>query len=170
LSFHQREREAYAKGYRVSDDGRLLNPNGRQLFGSLNSNGYPRFRVGKKNVGSMLVHRLAAFQKFGEQIYTAGMECRHKDGNPRNFRPDNILIGTHTDNENDKPYHVRVRTARIASAAHTIHSHAEIIEFHKKSNNYRITMQHFGISSSGTLHFILNRSEHARLHPKQKAA
>ena len=43
-------------------------------------------------------HRLAAYQKFGDLIYKDGIECRHVDGNKANFKPDNIILGSHAQN------------------------------------------------------------------------
>ena len=50
------------------------------------SKGYPRWRDSGE-----LVHRTVARNKVGGIIYD-NYEVHHKDGNPRNFRKDNLVI------------------------------------------------------------------------------
>lgn len=112
-------RRAYEKGYRVSKRGRLLNPKGKALNISRSSK-YPFVGVwldGKAR--SIYVHHLAAFCFFGESAYHA--ECvRHKNGDRYDVKSSNILIGTYSDNELDKPPSVRKRSAQIAART-TLH-------------------------------------------------
>ena len=61
-------------------------------------------------------HRLAAYQKFGRDLYTPGLEVRHKDNNPSNTRPSNILLGTKSQNAMDKDPEVRLAAARTAAS------------------------------------------------------
>ena len=48
--------------------------------------GYPRWRDTRE-----LVHRTVAAKKIGGKIYP-GLVVHHKDGNPHNFRKDNLAI------------------------------------------------------------------------------
>lgn len=110
-----REEIAYEKGYRVLDSGNLLSPRGRVMALHKDSSGYPWFRY-EKDGESVAVHRLVAYQKFGKDIYTPGLEVRHKDNDPGNTKPSNILLGTKSQNEMDKNPAVRLAAARTAAS------------------------------------------------------
>lgn len=154
-TFSRIEEVAHSKGYRVTDDGRVLNPIGRQLAAHPDRCGYPQFNVGESKCR---VHRLSAFQKFGDAIYREGICVRHLDNNSGNPRPDNLILGTNSDNMMDVPAEVRLRKARAAAALITKHDHVEVVAFHQTSRSYRATMERFGIRSKGTLNFILKQS------------
>ena len=107
---------------------------------------------------SVLVHKLCAFQKYGYIAFS--YECiRHLDGNRTNNILENIEIGSYSDNQLDKSPEERKREATIASHSHIMKWNEEevamIKNYHKTSHSYRKTMTRFGISSKGTLHFIL---------------
>lgn len=115
-SFSERAlREAFTKGYRVDVDGRVISPRGKFISSPLTSAGYPGFSspmVDGRRV-TLFVHRLAALQKFGEAIFEQGIEVRHRDGDTLNSRPNNLLLGSRSDNEMDKAPEVR-RKAGLA--------------------------------------------------------
>lgn len=167
-NFNRLEAVAYAKGYRVTEDGRLLNPAGRQLAGAVSDSGYPRFRYAKKSA-QVFAHRLAAYQQFGDSIYVEGIECRHRDNNRTNFRPDNITLGTHSQNMMDQSPEQRRAKALKAAAAIKRHEHGSIIAFYLATKSYRETCSKFGIGKS-TLHFILNRSDACKAIQQKEAA
>lgn len=116
-------RMAYARGYRVDAEGRLWSYTGRQMHPGADRRGYPRFTyAGPRNNGKRLlrtvdVHRLAAFQKYGEDALRGGIHVRHLDENPGNFRLDNIAIGTPHENSMDRPPEKRRAHAMKAVAA-----------------------------------------------------
>jgi hypothetical protein len=93
---------AYEKGYRVID-GKLFNPKGKELKPRINNNGYPgttiRFNGKSKNLP---VHKLAAFQKFGDAVFQDKIEVRHLNDNKLDFSLPNIEIGTHQQNHLDR--------------------------------------------------------------------
>lgn len=112
---------AHEAGYRVNSDGVILNPRGGIVAGYHRRGGYREFSI--KLNGKTLhvsVHRLAAFQKFGDALFTDGIQTRHLDGNPANNSHSNIAIGTATDNHFDKPVETRRRCATTAS--HCFHN------------------------------------------------
>jgi hypothetical protein len=110
----RREEDAHRKGYRVTKAGKVVSPSGRILKPWEDSWGYLFFRPGRgKNVA---VHRMIAFQKFGSRLYTQGLEVRHKDGDTLNLRQSNILLGTKTENQRDKPKALRLKVARIGAS------------------------------------------------------
>lgn len=107
----------------------------------------------------MLVHQLAAYQKYGEVALT--QETRHRDGNPRNNRRDNILIGTRSDNELDKPVEVR-RAVALKATEHVTKwdQDAESIRADRRAGySYRELCRKYDIAKS-SLHFLLNDAQY----------
>jgi hypothetical protein len=105
---------AYEKGYRVLDDGTLLNPRGRKLHPTPTSVGYPSFGTGsRKPQRTVLLHVFAAYCWYGEAALEA--ECiRHKDDVRTHCTRNNILIGSRTDNRLDMPADIRWEIAHKA--------------------------------------------------------
>lgn len=100
-------REAYNRGYRVHPDGRVRSPFGRWLVltpsGTNKRRLYPAFGIrmdGK--VYSVWVHRLAAYQVYGELIFTPGLLVRHLNDDPRDNRFTNLALGSAYDNARDR--------------------------------------------------------------------
>lgn len=157
MTFSRHEQTAHEKGYFFEHRfGSLviIGPKGRPLK-LQPGDGYPQFkiRLAGRKLAQVAAHRFVAFVKFGEQIYQPGMLVRHRDDNPANFHPDNLLLGTHSQNMMDKSPEARRR-----DASHPKHDLKAIREFYEVCGSYGKTMQHFGISSKGTLHSILNRA------------
>jgi len=111
-------RQYYARGCYMNRNGRFVSPTGMVRKPNLSSRGYlgvtvyiPGGRVRK-----MLIHRFAAFQKFGEAALVPGVQVRHLDSNPGNNRLSNIAIGTASDNAMDRPKQKRIASAKYANA------------------------------------------------------
>lgn len=107
---------AYEKGYRVKADGSVWGPRGpRKIF--YKKKRYYAFTVyispGQR--APVLVHLLAAYQKFGGAALEAGIEVRHLNGDSSDNQESNLDIGTRSDNEMDKPEETRRATARKAA-------------------------------------------------------
>lgn len=116
-------RTAHRKGYRVTDDGRVVSRLGRELKLRLTGgkNGRTRYlvfnAVDDRGVRiPILVHRLAGFQKFKGKSMVEGVVVRHKDTNPLNNSLSNILLGSQSQNLMDEPREDRVRRARHAAS------------------------------------------------------
>jgi len=154
---------AYNKGYRVSDDGRLLNKLGSELKGGFDTSGYRIFgvrHIRSRATSNVRVHRLRAYQTFGDEIFKDGIECRHLDGNKLNNSKSNIAIGTHSENMMDKTPTERSKHAAMASSSNRALSDeklAELKEYHAIHRSYKKTMEKFGISSKGTLNYMLKK-------------
>jgi hypothetical protein len=106
-------RRAHRRGYRVRADGTLLNPTGRRIRGFLAGSRYFRFTY--REAGqcfNVLVHRLAAYQCFGEATFARGTNVRHQDDQPLDNRRQRLLLGTCRDNRLDTPAIMRSRAAR----------------------------------------------------------
>ena len=152
--------DAFSKGYRINESGQLISPKGVVKKLRKSPRGYLCFsyRINRTSV-PLLVHRLCAYQKYGDIIFNAD-NVRHLDGNSLNNSPINIEIGTYSDNCQDKQKEVRVRCAKNASKHQSSYRNddrvAEIKEYYKKTCSYKLTQAKFGISSKGTLWYILN--------------
>lgn len=158
---------AHAAGYRVSKTGEVIGPSGevRVPNGNRKYYSFTFKRPGTRETGHVAVHRLQAFQKFGDAALVEGIHVRHLDSNSRNNADDNIAIGTPQQNMLDKPESVRRAASLKASAAHKKHDHSAIKEFFAKCRSYAQTMREFGITSKGTLHFIINgKTSHSLPH------
>lgn len=163
--FSKVEKLAYEKGFRVVN-GNVINPTGAIRCTNYDSKGYERFTLftGSKKLGTaklhqVMVHRLVAFQKFGEEMYVRGLEVRHKDNDKKNNKPHNILLGTHSQNLHDLPKKMRKAISINASTNIRRFTDKEVLEirqYYSSGKSYKDTMTKFNISSKGSLHFILN--------------
>ena len=153
------EKQAYALGYRVSEDGQTVTrPLNRIVPQQCTRDGYQRFTFGPKcNRLTIRVHRLQAFQSFGEDLYQEGIVCRHLDGNSQNNEASNIALGTQSQNMMDRSKECRQRCAFNASRSVVKHDHTAVVKFYKE-HGFKATLNHFGITSKGTLSHILNKS------------
>ena len=148
------------RGYSINKDGQCFNPKGKLIKGRISTSGYynSAVRVDKKCT-PFYFHRFVAYTKFGDRIYKKGIEVRHLDGNSKNNKWDNIEIGTRRDNSLDIPIERRIEYALNATSAMKVYSDdlvKDIKAFRDKGATYKQIMDKFGISSKGTLHFILN--------------
>lgn len=157
---------AYEKGYRVND-GEVISPfSGRPRKLCMDTRGYPRFSVRVRFNGcweteDVLVHRLAAYQKFGEKIFEPGIEVRHLDNDKLNNLFHNIDIGTPHQNSMDRPEDRRFKESVDASTHLRKFTDREIEEIRKDHallRSYKMVMEKWEITSKGTLHYILNNN------------
>lgn len=150
--------EAYNKGYRVISD-KVFSP-WRELKPGTRKDGYKRFCIrnseGKRI--AILVHRLMGYQKYGDEIFNEEIEVRHLDGNASNNNETNIVIGSPSDNALDKSPEVRLNSALSGSLATKIHDHESVIAYRNEGHTYDDIMKKFGISSKGTVSYIINQS------------
>jgi hypothetical protein len=150
---------AFRKGYRVTASGEVESASGRIRKLSQTKWGHYTFTVGipkSGRTGHVLVHRLAAYQKFGDAFLEA--ECvRHLDGCPTNNRADNIAIGTHSDNMMDIDAQVRMDKARHATSF-IRRTDWDIIDKDRAAGmSYRDLSKKYSMSK-GTLSFHYNNS------------
>lgn len=153
----KREKLAYEKGYRVRD-GIVYGLKNNIRKPDICRKGYYRFTFPmgsrKDNTRKMYcvwVHRLVAYQKYGDQIFEEGIEVRHLDGNSLNNLDGNIEIGTHSDNMMDIPQEQRRINAGNQSR---IYPHKEVLDYYNQTRSYKKTMEKFGIKSKGTINYI----------------
>lgn len=149
---------AHAKGYVVTKEGKVIGVNGNEL--SLNYyEGYYRFNFrdldGKTRY--ITVHRMQAYQKFGDKMFEDKMLVRHLDGNSKNNSWDNIGIGNNSDNMMDISPEIRLAKAMHATSFTRKYDKETVKAYYNENKSYKQTMEHFNITSKGTLHFILNK-------------
>jgi hypothetical protein len=146
------ERIAAKKGYRVDESGAVFSPSGKKLRPAPDSKGYLRFNVRHaKAAWTCWVHRLQAFQKFGEAIYVPGTDVRHyPNPNPDNSI-ENIHLGTRSENLRDVP--ADERTARACRMNETKHgaTRATIQGFLDSGKGVRETARLAGCSTSAVM-------------------
>lgn len=149
---------AYEKGFRVTKDGKLLNPKREVLSPHKNKSGYYIFSYRFKNkVIQCKVHRLQAFQKYGDSLFEKGIVTRHLNNVSTDNSEKNIAIGTQKDNIMDMPEQERTKKALHASSFIRKYNKFYVQDYHNlNGKSYKKTMQFFNISSKGTLHYLLN--------------
>ena len=116
-------RTAYAKGYRVTREGKVVSPSGklRKLRLGGGSGGRPQYYTfnivddrGKRV--PIPVHRLVAFQKHPRKSMREDIQVRHLDGDHLNNRASNITVGSESDNHMDVPEQERIARAKHAAS------------------------------------------------------
>lgn len=108
---------AYAKGYRVTEEGKLLNPEGvERPIKKYGSQRYPTFSVNfEGRPFGIPTHIFAGYCFYGEK--PRGLVVRHLNANTLDVSKDNIVYGTHQENALDKPAKRRSEVAKIARAS-----------------------------------------------------
>lgn len=146
---------AYNKGYRVVN-GKLISHTGKAMKTS-NLRGYAGVKIRKEY--DVRVHKLAAYQKYGEAMFEEGIVVRHLDGNKQNNKEENIAIGSCKDNALDIPLELRVKRAIIAATALRKFSDIEMEEIREfyKNHNVAETLERFDKLKRRTLFNVLNR-------------
>lgn len=152
------EQIAYEKGYRVHENGYVISHINNILKPIKNNKGYYIFcfRDSNNKNKNCLIHRLMAYQKFGEKMYEDGIEVRHKNNNKDDNTFENILIGNHQENMLDLPKDDRQKYAEYATSFIRKYDKREVQVYYSNCRSYKQTMEQFEISSKGTLYYILN--------------
>lgn len=93
---------AYEKGYRVTVEGDVIGLKGYKLKLMSSNVGYYFFHMKYKGKNYAIpVHRLHAYQKFGNELLKEGVIVRHLDDDRSNNTFENIAIGDWYDNYGD---------------------------------------------------------------------
>lgn len=102
-------KRAYYLGYRVNEAG-VLFLNGVEARYRVSKFGYKMFDIPfkEKKMDQVFVHRLQAFQKYGEKLFKE--DCvRHLNGNKLENSYENIAIGSFKQNIDDIPLEVKAQ-------------------------------------------------------------
>jgi hypothetical protein len=102
----------------VYASGREISP---KLYGKQR---YPSINL---SYGSFPLHKFVAYQLYGDIAFKKIV--RHLDGNVLNLSKSNIVLGTHSENNLDKPKHKRIAAAKKARASQ------------KRSYNAKLSME-----------------------------
>lgn len=137
---------AKEKGYFVDGIGNVWY-NGRIVKGFITSPGYRRINIRDYNgeCVDVMVHRLQAYQKYGDEMFDESVQVRHLNGDPSDNSWDNIAIGSQSDNMMDRDVGNRLRIAKLAASYVSKRVLAGGIEF----DSYCDAARHFGISDNG---------------------
>lgn len=148
---------AFEAGYRISKSGDAIAPNGAMLKPmKLHMRKLVYYAFSFRNC-KVKYHQLQAFQKFGDAVFKN--DCvRHLNGNSLDNSFDNIALGSFTDNRMDISPEERKRLAIEASINAQKYKHSDVIDYYKQGHSYKDIMEHFGITSKGTVSFIINKS------------
>lgn len=126
---------AHSRGIHVRDDGEIIGIRGLRKK-QLNTSGYYRITVSCGPLGvdrqPVRVHRLQAYQIYGDVIFEEGCQVRHLDSNSRNNKPDNIGIGTQSQNMFDRPAELRKEYALNAASFKRKLSNEQVAELRRK--------------------------------------
>ncbi len=152
---------AYKMGYRATDT-EVISFTGKSV--SVKSDGgYPEFGfrpsvklVGRRLMIKMAVHKLAAYQKFGEKVFEEGLEIRHMDGNRLNFSQSNLELGTPTQNWFDRPEIQRIKISKSAAKARQVLPEGTIASIKNDrcfGMTYKSIGEKYGISKRQACHF-----------------
>ena len=161
------EKSAYRIGYRVTKEGQLVSFTGRKLKCFLNSYGYYVETIRdpnklNKGLAQLRVHRLQAYQKFGDRIYEEGVVVRHLNGISTDNSWDNIAIGSCRDNALDVPSEKRLTRCRHAAKfiplRYSLEKILRIKEDRQMGMSYSQLMRKYDISSKGTISYICNHN------------
>lgn len=169
------EELAFIKGYTVTKEGILLNRNGKQVRGKIKSKkqDYYSFdiRVGPRKENKKvhcMIHRLQAYQKYGDSVYEDNIVVRHLNGDRYDNSYDNILIGTHKDNKNDIPKELISINCGHISRKYSKDTVENIRKDYKEGLSYSNIMSKYNISSKGTLHYIIHKEDTLyKVYPKK---
>ena len=161
MKFSHNEQIASEMGYKVIN-GVVYKPNGEEQKVCICTR-YPAFnlRIGCKKHVHVNVHRLVAYQKFGNRIYKKGLDVRHLDGDKLNFSKDNIDIGTRRQNYMDIPEKERKRITKNLYLTNIKYTDEDIKEMYRQRIRLKYTYQkiadNFNIYSYASVYYALLR-------------
>ncbi len=105
-------RYAADRGYTVDQRGNIYGPTGTKLKLFLKRHtrmSYWSFTVSNRKIKA---HRFVAFLKFGARALRRGVHVRHRNNDSDDNSWENILLGTQSQNERDKPIELRRELGR----------------------------------------------------------
>jgi hypothetical protein len=148
--------EAARKGYVATSAGVVL-LDGSPVKCNKHPKGYIRFTP-KGSKYPVMIHRLVAYQKYGDDLFAKGIEVRHLNGDKTDNSYTNIGIGTQSDNCLDRPKEMRISCSRIANSSRRKLSYEEVDSLRKDRESgmtYSQLMTRYGLSK-GTISYIVN--------------
>ena len=177
-TYHDAIRDALTSGYRVIlETGQIIGLKGEPLGIRLHgSQRYPSVSLVTPNMPNRFyavpAHKVIAYAAWGDAAFESCV--RHLNDNTCDIRIVNLALGTHSENEHDKPSHVRQRSARAARAAQPVRSYntkvtaKDVIAIRAETDKHRNhngrirrgvvkrLAEHYGVASS-TISSIAHR-------------
>lgn len=153
---NERLAEVFERGFKVTDAGAVLKPDGSTQPVGKDKHGYWRFSAKGSDgkIRQVMVGRLAAYQKYGEQLFADGIEVRHENGDEADNRLGNVLIGTKSQNALDKDPEVRRAVSAGAARKLTDDQVRQLREERARGTKYADLAQKYGIQKS-TVSYIV---------------
>lgn len=99
--------------------GQIYGPKGKLCIRRRGNQRYPTVSLHLLD-GTFLAapaHKVVAFALYGEKAFQSGIVVRHLDGNTTNITPENLVLGSHSENNLDKNSNARSDAARKARQA-----------------------------------------------------
>lgn len=160
----RREKEAYKQGYRHTAKGRIIGLLGSVLKPWAGKDGRLSFRIKykRRNV-NVSVHRFVAFCKFGDRMYSPGIEVRYKDPAPSNTHPGNLRLGTKRQNYYDRTESERRALSEAGARARRKLSNAETLRLRQdreRGYTYKKLMKKYKLAKS-TVSYIVNHKTYS---------
>lgn len=157
MNIKEKVTHAKNKGYFVDDNGNVFSKRKQLLLREHKS--YYHFSI--SHLGqriTMTVHKFVAYLKYGNDMFEKDIIVRHFDGNSRNNAPNNILIGTSSQNRQDIPKVDRIQTSILISSKNRRFSDEEVKQIQndrKCGLSYKLLCEKYSTSKS-TLSYLFN--------------
>lgn len=156
-------KKASEKGYVVTKDGDVIYKGKKRKLNFYSKNDKLKYYSFNARIDGVVkkikVHRLQAYQKYGDAIFEKGILVRHLDSNSLNNNYNNIAIGNSHDNSMDRPEKLRKQMAINASKSTLKYNHKEIYEYYCLTKSYKKTMEKFDIKSKNTINQIIKKNK-----------
>jgi hypothetical protein len=139
----------------------VYNERGEILPVGQTDQGYPRTYVYVPELDThfpVKIHRIVAFQKFGERAFEKGTEVRHLDSDKSNFADDNITIGTRVQNIADRPPGSQLAASHKGARKNRKYSDElmeRVQQAHKAGMGYTELRRTFNIRSAGAVYQMI---------------
>jgi hypothetical protein len=154
-TLNERLKYAHQKGYYVDMDGNVVFKN-KKRKPILNGKYYIfTFKYENKSF-NVKIHRLQAYQKYGDIIFNKNIVVRHLNGNSLDNSFNNIEIGSYHDNTMDIPKEKRLFSAKNAASFNIKYNADDVKKYYQENKSYKKTMEFFGIKSKNTLYNIIH--------------
>lgn len=160
--------EAYMRGYRVSEDGSIIGLKGSTINGKISSKNYKwiTIRIGSKSF-VVFIHRLQAYQKFGEKIFEPGILVRHLNNDPLDNSWDNIDIGTDKDNFHDRDPEDVSKVMKEVGLQRRKYNYEEIKRLRSEGMSYS-QLAELCETSKSQIYYICNEIDYGKIRRNRK--
>ncbi len=154
--------EANRRGYWVGDDGEVHAPRGKIRRCNIDDAGFKRFSLWQRGDTRtrlcVYVHKLAAYQVYGDQIRNEQLRITFRNRNRLDCRPSNVILRTHSQIQRALPQAERIAFGMNAARRLRKLTDADLGEFRAMrlaGATLRALSDRFGIAVS-TASYIVN--------------